>query len=281
MTAYIVMLAARLVELHRILKPTGTLFLHCDPSAGHYIKIIMDAIFGDRLINQISWKRSTAHSDAKQGAKHLGRITDLIFWYAKSDTWTHNVQYTPYDEDYVNEFYKEVEEGTGRRYALDNLTGPGGKKKGNPSYEVMGITRYWRYSQDKMNALIQAGRIVQKSPGSVPRYKRYLDEMPGLSLQDMWSDIKPLQSRSKESLGYPTQKPVALLERIIKMASNPGDVVLDPFCGCGTTIAAAQSLNRTWIGIDIGQIAIEITRKRIENIFYQFHCVSPLHEAVQ
>jgi len=268
LTAYLVMLAGRLIELHRVLKPHGTLFLHCDLTAGHYIKIVLDAVFGkDKLINQITWKRTSAHSDARQGGKRMGRITDLIFWYAKGETWTHNVQYTPYSQAYIEDFYRHVEEGTGRRYRLDNLTGPGGERKGNPAYEVMGVTRYWRYSKAKMQALIDAGRIVQTNPGAVPQYKRYLDEMPGVPLQDIWTDIKPVQSHSKEYLGYPTQKPRPLLERIIRMASNPGDLVLDPFCGCGTTVAAAQALDRRWIGIDITHLAINLICNRLNTMF--------------
>jgi DNA modification methylase len=268
MMAYLVMMAARLVELHRILKPTGSLFLHCDPTAGHYIKVLLDCTFGrDRMINHISWKRTSAHSDTRQGAKHLGRITDFIFWYAKSEDWLYNVQFTPYDDDYKDDFYKYVEPETGRLYRLDNLTGPGGAKKGNPAYEVMGVTRHWRYSKEKMRALMAEGRIIQTKPGNVPQYKRYLDEMPGVPLQDMWTDIRPVQSQSKEALGYPTQKPVALLERIVALGSNPGDVVLDPFCGCGTAIAAAQKLGRQWIGIDITHLSIAMQKYRFKDMF--------------
>jgi DNA modification methylase len=268
MMAYLTMMTIRLLELQRVLKPEGTLFLHCDLVAGHYIRMVLDGVFGrQNMINQITWKRSSAHSDAKQGAKHMGRITDVIFWYAKGEDWTHNVQYVPYDEQYIEDFYQYVEEETGRLYTLGDLTGPGGKEKGNPEYEVMGVTRYWRYSQDKMRELIEAGRVVQLTPGAVPRYKRYLDEMPGMPLQDIWTDIHPVQSRSKESLGYPTQKPLALLERIVRMASHPGDMVLDPFCGCGTTIHAAEKLGRQWIGIDITHLAISLIEKRLRDAF--------------
>jgi len=269
LTAYLMMLGGRLVQLHRVLKPTGALFLHCDPTASHYIKVMLDAIFGrDKMINQFTWKRSSAHSDAKQGAKHAGRISDIIFWYAKGDEWTHNIQYIPYSKDYIKSTYNHTEEGTKRRYALDNLTGPGGKRKGNPEYELMGVTRYWRYSKENMDVLLREGRIVQDKPGKVPRYKRYLDEMPGVALQDIWTDINPVQGRSKEWLGYPTQKPIKLLERIVKMASNPGDKVLDPFCGCGTTIAACESLgNRNWIGIDITFLATSMIENRLHTQF--------------
>ena len=260
MMAYLVMMAPRLVELHRVLKPTGSLYLHCDPTVGHYLKILLDSVFGkEQFRSEISWKRTGAHSDTKQGRKQHGRVHDLIFFYSKGNSWTWNPLYTEYDQDYIDQFYRHVEPETGRRYRLDNLTGPGGADKGK-SYEVLGVTRYWRYSQERMAELIGQGRIVQSRPGAVPAYKRYLDEMPGIPLQDFWTDIKPIGSRARERLGYPTQKPQALLERIIQSSSNPGDVVLDPFCGCGTAVAAAQQLNRRWLGIDVTHLAVGSSR---------------------
>ena len=268
MMAYLVMMAPRLVELHRVLKPTGSLYLHCDPTAGHYLKILLDSVFGkEQFRTEISWKRTSAHSDTRQGRKQHGRIHDLILFYSKGDGWTWNPLYTEYDQDYIEEFYRHVEPETGRRYRLDNLTGPGGADKGNPSYEVLGVTRYWRYSQERMAELFDQGRIVQSRPGAVPAYKRYLDEMPGIPLQDFWTDIKPIGSRAKERLGYPTQKPQALLERIIQSSSNPGDVVLDPFCGCGTAVAAAQQLNRRWLGIDVTHLAVALIKNRLKTAF--------------
>ena len=266
MMAYLTMMANRLLELHRVLKPTGSLYLHCDPTASHYLKIVLDGVFGKtNFRSEISWKRSSAHNDAKQGRKQYGNIRDVILFYTKSNDWNWNWLYTVYDEKYLNDFYKHIEAGSGRRYQLDNLTGPGGAAKGNPSYEVMGVTRYWRYSQDKMNALIKEGRIVQTSIGSVPRYKRYLDEMNGVALQNDWGDILPAQGN--EYLGYPTQKPLALLERIIAASSNEGDVILDPFCGCGTAVHAAQKLNRQWLGIDITHLAVSLIEKRMKDAF--------------
>ena len=266
MMAYLTMMANRLLELHRVLKPTGSLYLHCDPTASHYLKIVLDGVFGKtNFRSEISWKRSSAHNDAKQGRKQYGNIRDIILFYTKSNDWNWNWLYTVYDEKYLNDFYKHIEVGTGRRYQLDNLTGPGGAAKGNPSYEVMGVTRYWRYSQDKMNALIEEGRIIQTSIGSVPRYKRYLDEMSGVALQNDWGDILPAQGN--EYLGYPTQKPLALLERIIAASSNEGDIVLDPFCGCGTAVHAAQKLNRRWLGIDITHLAVSLIEKRMKDAF--------------
>jgi site-specific DNA-methyltransferase (adenine-specific) len=268
MMAYLVMMAARLVELRRVLKPTGSLYLHCDPTASHYLKIVMDTIFGPQSFRtEIVWKRSSAHSDTKQGRKQHGRIHDVILFYTKGDDWTWNPVYIPYDQGYTDGFYKYVEEETGRRYRLGDLTGPGGAAKGNPSYEVMGVTRYWRYSREKMDELIKQGRVVQTKPGAVPAYKRYLDEMSGVPIQDVWTDVNPIGAQAAERLDYPTQKPLALLERIIQASSNPGDVVLDPFCGCGTAIAAAQKLGRRWVGIDITHLSIALLKYRLKDSF--------------
>jgi len=268
MMAYLVMMAARLVELHRVLKPTGSLYLHCDPTASHYLKMILDAIFGaHQFRNEIIWKRTSAHSDTVQGnVVHMGRIHDVILFYTKTDAATRNEVYGPYDETYVDSFYR-YSDPDGRRYRLGDLTGPGGAAKGNPQYEFLGVTRYWRYSQERMQRLFEDGRIVQTRPGGVPQYKRYLDEMPGVPLQDVWTDIKPVGAQAKERLGYPTQKPVTLLERIVEASSNEGDIVLDPFCGCGTAIAAAQKLGRKWIGIDITHLSISLQKYRLKDMF--------------
>jgi DNA modification methylase len=265
--AYLAMMAPRLVELRRVLKQTGSLYLHCDPTASHYLKLLLDAVFGvENFRNEIVWKRSHAHSDARQGAQHFGRVTDSILFYGKSDTGVWNPLYVPYDASYVERDYRRTDPD-GRRYRIDNLQGPGGAGKGNPRYEVMGVTRYWRYSKEKMEELIRQGRVVQTRPGAVPQYKRYLDEMPGVAVQNLWADLPILNNRSKESLGYPTQKPEALLERIISASSNEGDTVLDPFCGCGTTIAAAQKLKRRWVGVDITILAISLIRYRLADTY--------------
>lgn len=267
MMAYLAMMAPRLVELRRVLKPTGSIYLHCDPTASHYLKMLMDAIFGaHNFRNEIIWKRSHAHSDAKQGARHFGRVTDSLLFYGKEDDATWNTQYVPYDKDYTDRDYRRTDPD-GRRYRIDNLQGPGGAAKGNPLYEVMGVTRYWRYTKEKMQELIRQGRVIQTRPGAVPQYKRYLDEMPGVPLQNLWADLSVLNNRSRETLGYPTQKPEALLQRIITASSNEGDTVLDPFCGCGTTIAAAQTLKRVWIGIDITHLAISLMKHRLQDAF--------------
>src|SRR5437588_17959 len=270
MMAYLAMMAPRLFELYRVLKETGSLYLHCDPTASHYLKIILDEIFSARNFRtEIIWKRSSAHSDAAQGRKQHGRIHDTLFFYTTSDEWKWNHVFTEYDENYVDSFYKFIEPGTGRRYRLGDITAPGGAspKKKNPYYEFLGVKRYWRYSKERMQELYKEGRILQSKPGAVPAYKRYLDEMEGVPLQDLWLDVKPIGAQAQERLGYPTQKPQALLERIISASSNPGDVVLDPFCGCGTTIHAAQKLGRKWIGIDVTYLAINLIKRRLRDAF--------------
>ena len=213
MQSYLTMMAVRLLELRRVLKDTGSIYLHCDPTASHYLKLLLDAVFGaGQFRSEIVWKRTSAHSDTKQGRQQHGRLHDLILFYSKGNNWTWNALHTDYDRDYVDQFYRHIEPETGRRYRLDNLTGPGGAAKGNPLYEVLGVTRYWRYSEKRMAELLKEGRVVQTRPGAVPAYKRYLDEMPGVSLQDIWIDIGPIASQAKERIGYPTQKPLALSE---------------------------------------------------------------------
>jgi DNA modification methylase len=273
MMAYLMMMSPRLVELKRVLEPTGSLYLHCDPTASHFLKLLLDAVFGlENFKNEIIWKRNAAHSDSKQGAKHFGRLTDTILFYVKTDNAVWNQQYTAYSEKYVERDYRRVDEN-GRVYRLDNIQGPGGAAKGNPFYEVMGVSRHWRYSKVKMAELIKQGRIIQTRPGAVPQYKRYLDEMPGQPVQNLWTDIPVINNRSKEMLGYPTQKPVALLERILNASSNPGGLVLDPFCGCGTTIDAAEKSGREWIGIDITQIAMTTIKKRLWDTYHEVKTV--------
>ena len=268
MMAYLAMMAPRLVELRRVLKSTGSIYLHCDPTASHYLKLLMDAIFGpEHFCTEIVWKRSSAHSDTKQGRRQHGRIHDVLLFYTKGNAWTWNPVYMPYDEEYVDSFYRFVEPETGRRYTTGDLTGPGGAAKGNPEYEVMGVTRFWRFSKEKMDALIREGRILQSQPGTVPRYKRYLDEMPGVPLQDVWNDVRPIGAQAAERLGYPTQKPESLLERVILSATDEGDVVLDPFCGCGTAVAVAQRLGRKWIGVDVTYLAIALIRRRLRDAY--------------
>ncbi|WP_299680556.1 site-specific DNA-methyltransferase [uncultured Roseobacter sp.] len=270
MLAYLTMMTARLVELHRILKPTGSLYLHCDPTASHYLKIVLDGIFGPQHYRtELSWRRQSAHNDGAQGRKQFGNVRDTIFFYTKSSKWTWNTLYTDYKQDYVDKFYRHIEPKTGRRFRLGDITAPGGAdpKKRNPTYEFLGVKRYWRYSEARMHELYHEGRIIQTRPGNVPQYKRYLDEMPGVALQNDWDDVKPLHGSSKEKLGYPTQKPLALLERIIGSSSNPGDTILDPFCGCGTTLHAAEEMGRSWIGIDVAVQSMHVVQDRLKHHF--------------
>ncbi len=268
MMAYLVMMAARLVELHRILKSTGSLYLHCDPTASHYLKIILDTIFGfDQCRAEIIWKRTSAHSSAN---RH-GPVHDTILLYSKSSVYTWNQQYQPYDEEYIETFFHNLD-ANGRRWKSTDITGAG-IRNGETGKIWRGIDitakgRHWFVPPVELNNLDSQGLIYwpQKSDG-MPRLKQYLEDMKGIPLQDIWNDIQPISAHAKERLGYPTQKPLALLERIISASSNPGDLVLDPFCGCGTTIAAAQKLGRRWIGIDITHLSIALQNYRLQEMF--------------
>ena len=265
--AYLAMMGVRLLELHRILKLSGSIYLHCDTAAGHYLKLLLDSIFGvQNFVNEISWRRTGAHSDAKQGSAHYGRVHDLIFFYAKSQKFVWNALWKPHADSYITSHYSSVD-ADGRHFQWDNITGPGGAAKGNPYYEVLGVFGHWRYSRERMAGLIEAGKVAIPPNGNKPRLKRYLDEQRGSPVTDFWDDISPLNSQAQERLGYPTQKPLALLERIIKASSTDGGIVLDPFCGCGTTIHAAQKLGRSWIGIDVTHLAISLIERRLKDAF--------------
>jgi site-specific DNA-methyltransferase (adenine-specific) len=267
--AYIDFMRPRCVELHRVLKPTGSFYYHCDWHASHYVKVMLDQIFGEnRFLNEIIWKRQSAHSDAKQGSKHLGRIHDTILLYTGGGKYRFNHEYRHYDPEYIEKFYKHIEPETGRRYSLGDLGAPGGAapSKGNPFYEFLGVERYWRFSKEMMEQLYREGRIVQTKPGAVPRQKRYLDEGKGVPVGTVWDDIGLVQGTRGEGLGYPTQKPLKLLERIVQLSSNKNDVVLDAFCGCGTALVAAENLGRQWIGIDISPTACRVMAKRLRDV---------------
>ena len=269
MMAYLAMMAVRLIELHRVLKPTGSLYLHCDPTASHYLKILLDAVFDKRgFINEIIWKRYGSHNDVGQGSKHFGRTNDTILYYSKSDKRTWNQQFVPLSEKYINETYSKIDEKSGERFTTTPLTGPGGVEKGNPVFEWNGHTRAWRYNKETFQRLHDEGNLYYSKTG-YPRQKLYLKDSKGVPVQSLWTDINSLSGAHAERLGYPTQKPVALLERIIKASSNEGDLVLDPFCGCGTTIHAAEKLNRRWIGIDITHLAVGLIRRRLIDAFPQ------------
>ena len=271
MLAYLVMMAARLVELHRVLKPTGSLYLHCDPTASHYLKIILDTIFSpEKFISEIIWKRTNIHNDSKSWSA----VADVIFFYSKGSQFTWQTQYLPHSEKHIKTKYRHADEN-GRKFTLSDMTSP--NPRPNMMYDWQGFPyppKGWRYSLETMQKLHDEGRIYypQKKDGSFdtskrPRLKRYLDEMPGTLMGTIWTDIPPINSQADERLGYPTQKPLALLERIIEASSNPDDVILDPFCGCGTTIAAAQKLGRKWIGIDVTHLSIALMKYRLQEMF--------------
>jgi len=273
MMAYLVMMTARLVELHRVLKPTGSLYLHCDPTASHYLKIILDAIFGpENFRNEITWKRQSAHSDAK---RKFPDVTDIILFYAQSKDAKFLPQYGEHDPKYIENFYRFDDHDDRGLYTLADMASP--NPRPNMMYEWMGFpypAKGWRYQRETMQKLHDEGRIWYPRPedgtfdtSKRPRLKRYLKEQEGSIITNIWTDIQPLHEVAAERLGYPTQKPLALLERIIAASSNPGDIVLDPFCGCGTAVAAAQKLGRKWIGIDITHLSIALQKYRLEAMF--------------
>jgi site-specific DNA-methyltransferase (adenine-specific) len=264
MMAYLVMMAPRLLELHRVLKPTGSLYLHCDPVASHYLKMVLDAVFGPtRFVNEITWKRTSSHPDSRKWMA----VTDTIFYYCKSKDRTWNPQFLAHDPRYLQQFYRHKDErGV---YRLDHIIrsatmGP----RPNLTYEFSGFTPPygWRVERGKLEKLDSEGRLWWSGTGR-PYLKRYLDEQEGTPISALISDIPPIGPGAQERMGYPTQKPLALLERIISASSNPGDLVLDPFCGCGTAVVAAEKLGRRWIGIDITFIAIDLIISRLARDF--------------
>jgi len=291
MMAYLAMMAVRLIELHRVLKPTGSLYLHCDPTASHYLKLLLDGVFGARMRGELIWKRSSAHNDGKQGSKQPGRIHDCIFFYTKTESWVWNPIYTVYDAEYLAAEYKRQNHEQ-RWYKETDLTAA--KPGGDVSYDwrvkqAVGGSwesdlddewlspkdawqykavkpydgRYWAYSKANLRAFAESGNLIHRSTG-MPRLVQFADKMPGVALQDLWNDIPPISPKAQERLRYPTQKPLALLERIISASSNPGDIVLDPFCGCGTAVDAAQNLGRRWIGIDVTHLSIGLIERRMQ-----------------
>jgi len=258
LVAYLSVMALRLRELHRVLKPTGSLYLHCDDTAGHYLKLVLDAVFGlDNYRNDVVWQRFGAHNDAGR----FGRVGDRILFYRRSEQATFNRVLVPHSEEHLRTRFKQVDE-LGRRFWPNTCLAPGGR---GPRYEWNGHTRNWRFTRENMQALHDAGDLYYSSTG-VPYRKNYLDELEGQPAQDIWTDVKMTKSGA-ERLGYPTQKPLALLERIIEASSNPGDLCLDPFCGCGTAVAAAQKLGRQWCGIDITSLAVTLIRERLSDHF--------------
>lgn len=277
MMAYLTMMSVRLIELHRVLKSTGSLYLHCDPTASHYLKLLLDAIFGTHAFrNELVWQRATprGHAFTRFASSH-----DIIFAYGRSAdvTWNSDAAIKRYilnelDDKTEKKYY--ARDPDGRRYQLTSLLNPNPNRP-NLTYEFLGVTRVWRWTRERMQEAYEKGLIVQSKDGAVPRFKRFLDEQVGKPIGDVWTDVPPINSQAQERLGYPTQKPQALLERIISVSSDKGDVVLDPFCGCGTTIHAAQKLKRKWIGIDITHLAISLIEKRLKDAFpgikYEVH----------
>lgn len=261
---YVQWMRERVRQLHRVLKPTGSLYLHCDPNASHYLKVMLDEIFGlERFRGEITWLRTTTHNDAKRWSPN----SDCILYYGKSASVTWNPVHLPHDPDYVATKYR-YRDPDGRRFRLDNMTSP--NLRANLIYDWKGHEsprNGWRYSRETMTRLDGEGRIWYPDKKSKrPQLKRYLDEQPGPVAGNVWTDISPLNSRARERLGYPTQKPESLLARIVSASSNKGDVILDPFCGCGTTVSVAQQLGRHWIGIDISPTAIDIMRERMSRV---------------
>lgn len=272
MLAYLVMMAPRLIEIRRVMKPTASIYLHCDPTASHYLKMLMDAVFGvNNYRNEITWKRKTGRGETNMKSMRFGVCTDILFFYTKSDNNYFETQYNqeaPGYQDYVDKFFCHVDEN-GRRYQIDNLASP--SPRPNLMYEYKGYAppeKGWAISREKMEAWDAEGRLhFPDNPNGRIRRKRYLDELKGKPVQNLWDDIEMVSSQATERLGYPTQKPIALLERIIKASCPENGVVLDPFCGCGTTIAAAQALGRPWIGIDITHLAITLIKQRLKDSF--------------
>jgi len=263
--SFIAMIYERLILMRDLMHSDGSIYMHCDWRVNAFIRLAMNEVFGaENFINEITWKRAhTVKGNIGQGSKYMGANTDTVFAYAKTPSYIFNNIFLPYSEDYINTFFKYTEPGTSRKYRLTSTIGPGGVAKGNPTYEIMGVTRAWRYSEVSMKELIAKGMIVQTSPGTVPQKKQYLDEGAGVSIQSLWDDITGIGASSNQGTNYPTQKPEALLERILNSSSNPGDLVADFFGGSGTLAAAAEKLGRKWITTDLGKFAIHTTRKRL------------------
>lgn len=260
MMAYLTMMANRLVELHRVLKSSGSLYLHCDPTASHYLKIVLDTVFrAEHFRNEIIWVRSNPKSLA---SVNFPTCTDTILRYTKTNKFIFHQLYGEHNPDYVESAYRYSDEKG--QYRLLPLLNPNDDRP-NLTYEFLGIKRVWRWTRERMQKAYDEGLVVQLKTGAVPQYKKYLQDSKGRTITNCWTDIP--QAAGNESLGYPTQKPLALLERIIEASSDKGEIVLDPFCGCGTAVHAAQKLEREWIGIDITHLAISLIEKRMKDAF--------------
>jgi DNA modification methylase len=263
--AYIEFMRPRLAELRRVLKKTGSFYYRCDWHASHYVKTTLDQLFGENNFqSEIIWHRTTAKGLAFSG---FPNNHDTILFYGGGGKITFNRPYNPYDLDDLDDKTERkysLRDPDGRRYQLTDLTNPNPNRP-NLTYEFLGVKKVWRWTKARMQEAYDAGMVVQPSHGAVPRYKRYLDEQEGRPIDTVWTDIPPLNSQAKERLGYPTQKPLALLDRIIRASSNPSDIVLDAFCGCGTALEAAEKLDRQWIGIDVSPTACRVVSKRLRD----------------
>ena len=283
--AYLVMMAVRMLELHRVLKLTGSLYLHCDPAASHYLKILLDAVFGAKNFrSEIIWQRTPAHSSAKRYAP----VHDVLLYYQKTAARTWNEPRVEYERAYLDKYYK-FDDGDGRLHWRADITGAGLRTgdSGKPwrGHDPSKIHRHWAIpkeviadavgvekaatmtSQEKLDVLDGLGAVYIPETDGMPQYKRYRSQLKGKALGDLWTDVDRINPVGSERLGYPTQKPLALLDRIIAASSNPGDVILDPFCGCGTSIHSGQKLDRRWIGIDVTHLAISLIEKRLKDAF--------------
>ncbi len=271
MMAYLVEMAVRLVELHRVLKPTGSIYLHCDPTASHYLKVILDAVFSPlRFMNEITWKRSTSHGNV---GRNYGSLTDTILVYTNGERYTWNQQFRSFSDEYIAQKFNG-REPSGRRYQTVTLRNPGPRPNLRYPFTAKNGVTYqphpngWAWEEARLRKADEAGLLhYPTKAGGTLRLKMYLDEGPGVKLQNLWDDIPAVNSQAKERLGWETQKPIALLERVITASSNPGDIVLDPFCGCGTALVAAQKLDRQWVGIDVTYLSIAVMRARLKDSF--------------
>ncbi len=269
MQSYLCMMAVRLLEMRRVLKDTGSIYLHCDPTASHYLKLLMDSIYGPgKFMAEITWKRTSSHNDSRT----FGNVADTILFYG--DPINVDAVRVPHDSDYLAQFYRYDDNDGRGPYTLSDIASP--NPRANLMYEWRGYpppAKGWRYSKETMAQLDAEGRIwYPDSYERRPRRKRYLSENPGRPVDNVWIDIGPVAAHAKERIGYPTQKPLALLERIIKASSNEGDLILDPFCGCATACVAAENLGRRWVGIDISPKAAELVNMRLRQTMGQlFH----------
>jgi site-specific DNA-methyltransferase (adenine-specific) len=272
MMAYLAMMAVRLIELHRVLKPTGSLYLHCDPTASHYLKVLLDGVFRpENFRSEIIWKRSTSHGNTLRA---FGDLTDTVLYYAKHQRqYVWNQQYTLFGSEYIEKYFR-YSDSDGRRWQSVTLRNPGVRPNLHFPFRASNGSVFqphpngWACNLERLMTYDREGRLhFPDKPDGQLRLKMYLDESLGVRVQNLWDDIPAVNSQAQERLGYPTQKPVALLERIIRASSNEGDLVLDPFCGCGTTIHAAQKLGRAWVGIDITHLAISLIERRLKDAF--------------